>query len=38
MHSDPDRDHFFLDHKILFYFVQRVNISKLTFMYLQEEV
>ena len=29
---------FFVDHEILFYFVQRVYISKLIFMYLQQEV
>ena len=28
----------FVDHEILFYFVKRVNISKLIFMYLQQEV
>ena len=28
----------FVDHEILFYFVQRVNISKLIFMYLQQEL
>ena len=31
---DPDR----VDHEILFYFVQRVNIPKLIFMYLQQKL
>ena len=37
MHSDPDRD-FFCYHEILFCILQRVNISKLIFMYLQQEL
>ena len=37
MHSDPDRDNF-VDHETIFYFVQRLNISKLIFMYLEQEV
>ena len=38
MHSDPGRDIFFVAHEILFYFVQIVNISKLIFIYLLQEV
>ena len=37
MHSDPDRDNFFVNREIQFYFVQRVDISKLIFIYLQEQ-